>query len=106
MAISKTVDGSNTTVKFEYTHDTTEVENTLSDAAKYLYLSGYTGGVTLDEGETVEDLTNGEKGTICDKYVKKVLRQAGASYYIDQARSSATSTATTECETRHIPEED
>lgn len=102
MAISKSVNGSNTTVSFSYTAPTVKVEDTLRDAAKYLYDKTSGHGVMLDEGETIDNLTNAEVGAIVDHYVKTILRDAAATYHVLAAGVAARTAAEAENSTKYL----
>lgn len=102
MALSKQVNGGNTTITWTQTATTQKITDILSDAAKYLYGVGLTAGVELAEGETVNDLTNAEIATIIDSYLVKVLRDAAKTYHINLSAETARLAAVVETETKYL----
>lgn len=99
MAINTTSSNGNTTVTITYTALTQKVTDTLTDCAHYLWDHGFGDhGV----GVTFESLTNAQKLSLVDDYVKKVVVDSAKTYHSVSAQDTARSTAEVENSTRFI----
>jgi len=80
------VDGTNTTVQFEYTKPTTTIQSIVGDAAEYLFNKGF-GDHGTDESPIIfDDLTNQEKLNLLDAHVRNVIVDLANTYKSIQAQ--------------------
>lgn len=92
-----TVDGSNTTIKFEYSATTSRVVNIIDNAVHYLWSRG-----RGDQSANYADLTNQDKLDILDAYLKDNVVDLAKTNYINTASDAARVTAITEADTNFL----
>jgi hypothetical protein len=73
MAGTFTVNGANTTIKFEYTALTTTILSIVGSAAEYLWNHGYGDHGTVEIPILFTSLTNQEKLNLVDTHLKQVV---------------------------------
>lgn len=100
MAGTFEVIGSEIKITFEYQADSQIVQDTLEDAALWLYESEP--WLRKDSVTEFEDYTNQEKLDLLDKWVKFTLRDAARNSLIATARENAISTAWAEAEDKYL----
>ena len=83
MTASFVVNGTSTTIKFEYTALTARVSETVTSAAHYLWNAGYGDHGTEETPILFESLTNLQKAAIVDAYVKRAILDAAKAYRAD-----------------------
>jgi len=86
-----TVDGTNTTVKFEYTALTAKVQEVIGACAEALWQEE-----TDEEGVVTNpfaDATNAQKLAVVDKHVKSVIVDMANSFLSNEAQKEARETA-------------
>ena len=89
MAGSFEVDGTETTVTFEYTADLTKVQQVIFDAAHYLFDRGYGQAEEGEEQIEFDDLTAQQKLGLVDEQVKRSILSYAKSYSSDEAQEDA-----------------
>ena len=87
------VNGNQTTVRFEFTADTTKVQAVVTDAAHWFY--------NQDEGEDFESLTNQQKLNVMDKKIKRFILDAARSYYFIVSAATARDQAIQDCDNNY-----
>jgi hypothetical protein len=87
MAGTFTVNGSNTTIRFEYTATTVKIQDVLGAAARVFYDLD---AVETPLTKTFDQLTNQEKLNLVDKYVRKYVNNAALQKSVADAVATAT----------------
>ena len=90
MAGTFVVNGSNTTIKFEYTAPTMKIQAIILAASRHFY--------DLDSVDSVpntpfDNLTNQQKLNLIDKYVAQIVIKAAKQQKIDEAMVAAEASA-------------
>ena len=102
MSLTTTVDGADTTVKFEYTAATTKVTNTLTDAANELFNRGQGDHGTEEAPIVWADLNNAQKAALLDDHIKQVMLDLAEAFHVNASKEAAQATAESELTTKYI----
>jgi hypothetical protein len=95
MPITITGTGAKRSFVFTVSADTQKISNLADDAARYLFGIGYGTKALFD------DMTNGEKLAMVDRYLKDALLTAAKSYNINSMVESARDTAIVDSGTKY-----
>lgn len=89
MASSFTVNGSNTTITFAYTKDTTTIQSIIGNAAEYLWNHGYGDHGTEAAPILFSSLTNNQKLALVEDHIKDVVVDAANTFKSVKAQDEA-----------------
>ncbi len=90
MAGKFTVNGTNTTIAFEYTALTKKVQDVVGAAARHLYDLD---SVDVPSTAPFDNLTNQQKLDLLDKYVRRLINDAARQANISAAIAAAAAAA-------------
>lgn len=87
-----TVNGGNTTITFEYTAVTAKVQSIVTDCAQYLWDHGFGDHGTRLAPNLFENLTNNQKLSLVDDYIKSTIIDTANNEKSNKAQDTARAT--------------
>ena len=83
-----TVDGTKTTVSFEYEALTAKIQLVVGDCAESLFNNGRGDHGSEEEPIVFADLSNTEKLNIVDDYIKEIIVNRANQFKLDEAKDA------------------